>query len=68
MKWKVLSSAYLFKDLWFKVRRERCETPQGKIVDPYYVYDFPNWVTVVPVTEEGKIIMIKQYYALLIGS
>lgn len=61
MKWKVLSSEYLFKDLWFKVRRERCETPQGKIVDPYYVYDFPDWVSIVPITEDGKIIMVKQY-------
>ena len=61
MKWKTLSSEYLFKDRWFKVRREVCETPDGKIVDPYYVYDFSTWVGAVPVTEEGKIIMLKQY-------
>jgi ADP-ribose pyrophosphatase len=34
MKWKTLSSEYLFRDLWFKVRKERCETPDGRIVDP----------------------------------
>ena len=56
-----MSSEYLFKDRWFKVRREVCETPDGKIVDPYYVYDFSTWVGAVPVTEEGKIIMLKQY-------
>ena len=61
MKWKILSSEYLFRDLWFKVRKERCETPQGKIVDPYYVYEFPNWVTAVALTEDGKIIMEQQY-------
>lgn len=61
MKWKVLSSEYLFNDRWFKVRRERCETPGGKIVDPYYIYDFSTWVGALPVTEEGKIIMIRQY-------
>lgn len=61
MKWKTLSSEYLFNDRWFKVRREVCETPDGKIVDPYYVYDFSTWVGAVPVTEEGKIIMLKQY-------
>lgn len=61
MKWKTLSSEYLFKDLWFKVRREKCETPDGKIIDPYYVYEFPTWVGAVPVTADGKIIMIKQY-------
>lgn len=61
LKWKTLSSEYLFNDQWFKVRKEVCETPQGKIVDPYYVYDFPTWVGAVPVTEDGKIIMVRQY-------
>ncbi|HEX4877713.1 MAG TPA: NUDIX hydrolase [Chitinophagaceae bacterium] len=61
MKWKTLSSEYLFNDKWFKVRKEVCQTPQGKIVDPYYVYDFATWVGAFPVTEEGKIIMLKQY-------
>lgn len=61
MKWKTLSSEYLFNDRWFKVRKEVCETPGGKIVDPYYIYDFSTWVGAFPVTEEGKIIMLKQY-------
>jgi ADP-ribose pyrophosphatase len=61
MKWKILSSEYLFNDLWFKVRKDRCETPDGKIIDPYYVYEFPEWVTAVALTEDNKIIMEKQY-------
>lgn len=61
MKWKTLSSEYLFNDQWFKVRKEVCETPHGKIVDPYYVYEFSTWVGVLPITEEGKIIMVRQY-------
>lgn len=61
MKWKILSSEYLFSDLWFKVRKDICETPLGKIVDPYYVYEFPTWVTAVPITEDGKIVMVRQY-------
>lgn len=61
MKWKILSSEYIFRDLWFKVRRDKCESPSGKIIDPYYVYEFPEWVTALPVTEEGKIIMVRQY-------
>ena len=61
MKWKILSSEYLFRDIWFKVRKDKCETPQGKIVDPYYVYEFPDWVTAVALTEDGKVILEKQY-------
>lgn len=61
MKWKILSSEYLFKDLWFTVRKDRCETPMGKIIDPYYVYEFPTWVAAVPVREDGRIVMVRQY-------
>ena len=35
------------------------------MIDPYFVYEFPTWVTAVAVTQEGKIIMERQYrYAL----
>ncbi len=61
MNWKTLTSEYLFSDLWFKIRKDKCETPQGKIVDPYYVYEFPTWVAALALTEDNKIIMVRQY-------
>ena len=61
LKWKTLKSEYLFKDLWFTVRNDTCERPDGKIVSPYYVYEFPTWVTALAITEDGKVIMEKQY-------
>lgn len=61
MKWKTLSSEYLFYDRWFKVRKEKCESPSGKIIDPYYVYEFPEWVAALPITENGEVILIRQY-------
>jgi 8-oxo-dGTP pyrophosphatase MutT (NUDIX family) len=61
MEWKTLSSEYLFKDLWFTVRKDTCERPDGKIVSPYYIYEFPTWVTAVAITRDGKFIMEKQY-------
>ena len=61
MEWKRLKSDYLFNDLWFTVRRDTCIRPDGKLVDPYYVYEFPEWVTAVAITREGKFIFEKQY-------
>ncbi|HMU46269.1 MAG TPA: NUDIX hydrolase [Chitinophagaceae bacterium] len=61
LKWKILSSEYLFQDLWFKVRKDVCESPSGKIIDPYYVYEFPNWVTAFALTEDNKVILERQY-------
>ena len=61
MNWKKISSEYLFKDLWFTVRKDVCEKPDGKIVSPYYVYEFPSWVSAVALTEDNKVVMVRQY-------
>jgi ADP-ribose pyrophosphatase len=61
MNWKIISSEYLFKDLWFTVRKDVCETPQGKIINPYYVYEFPTWVSALAVTADNKVVMVRQY-------
>jgi len=61
MNWKTLSSTFLFKDNWLTLRADRCQRPDGKIIDPYYVYEFPDWVTAVAITKEQQIIMVRQY-------
>jgi ADP-ribose pyrophosphatase len=61
LKWKTLSSTYLFKETWFTIREDRCQSTEGKIIFPYYVYEFPTWVTAVALTEDGKIILERQY-------
>jgi len=61
LKWKIISSEYLFNDLWFKVRKDVCEASSGKIIDPYYVYEFPEWATAFALTEDNKVIMVRQY-------
>ena len=61
MNWKKLESKYLFRDNWLTLRADRCERPDGKVIDPYYVYEFPDWVTAVALTKENEIILIRQY-------
>lgn len=65
LSWKKISSEYISRDIWGTVRKDVCETSEGKIINPYFVYEFPTWVTAVAITEEGKIILERQYrYAL----
>lgn len=65
LRWKKISSEYISRDMWGTVRKDVCETTDGKIIDPYFVYEFPTWVSAVAVTVEGKIIIERQYrYAL----
>jgi 8-oxo-dGTP pyrophosphatase MutT (NUDIX family) len=61
LKWKVLDSSYLFKEHWFTVRKDKCERSDGKIIDPYYVFEFPEWVTALAVTADNKVLMVRQY-------
>lgn len=61
MKWKTLSSEYVYKVKWFTARKDRCEKPDGSIVDDYYVLEFPEWATALAITEDGKVLLVKQY-------
>jgi ADP-ribose pyrophosphatase len=61
LKWKTLSSEYVYKDNWLYARKDRCIRPDGKIVDPYYVLEYPEWVTGLALTKDEKVILIRQY-------
>jgi 8-oxo-dGTP pyrophosphatase MutT (NUDIX family) len=61
LKWKTLSSEYLFRDTWLKARADKCERPDGKIIYPYYVMEYPEWVTAVGLTKDEKVVLIHQY-------
>lgn len=61
MEWKIRNSTVLFNDLWFTVRKDSCERKDGTIVEPYYVYEFPTWVSAVALTEDGRFIFERQY-------
>ena len=59
--WKVLESEYLIRRPWLTVRRERLELPDGRIVPEYYVLEYPDWVNVIAITEDGNVILERQY-------
>jgi 8-oxo-dGTP pyrophosphatase MutT (NUDIX family) len=61
LDWKLLHSEYLYRDEWLTARKDRCITPAGKIVDPYYVLEYPGWVNALAIGEDGRAIMVRQY-------
>lgn len=61
LSWKTLASEYLYNETWFTIRKDTCLTPEGTLVSPYYVYEFPTWVTALALTEDGKVILERQY-------
>ncbi len=61
MKWAVLESKYLFNQPWLTVRQDRCELPDGRMMPAYYVLEYPAWVSVVALTSDNKMVLVKQY-------
>jgi 8-oxo-dGTP pyrophosphatase MutT (NUDIX family) len=61
LSWKILSSSYIHKGPWATMRVDKCEMPDGRIVDDYYVLEYPNWVNAIAITEDNKVLMVRQY-------
>ncbi len=61
MNWKILSSSYISQHQYFTARQDKCEMPDGQIVDPYFVVELPESVCAMAVTENNEVILAKQY-------
>jgi ADP-ribose pyrophosphatase YjhB (NUDIX family) len=59
--WRILQSWSVHRDRWIDVRADRCETPSGREIGPYYVLTYPDWVHVVALTDDGDIVLVEQY-------
>lgn len=61
LRWKTLQSEYLYRKDWLNIRVDTCEKPDGKIITPYYVYEFTDWVCAFAITKNQEVILERQY-------
>ncbi len=61
MEWKTLGSEYLIRRPWLTARRDTVELPTGTVNDEYYVLEYPNWINVIAVTDDGQMVFVRQY-------
>ena len=59
--WEEKSSEVIFEAGFMKLRKSVSVNPRNGHEGNYYVFSFPDWVTVVPFTKDDKIVMIRQY-------
>lgn len=60
LKWKELETAVVFKNAFLTLHRDRCLHPSlGE--HNFYVFDFRDWVNIVPITTDGQVVLVKQY-------
>ena len=60
-KWKTLSSTYIHKSKWATLRKDVCEMSDGRIVNDYYVLEYPSFANALAITEDKKVLMVRQY-------
>ncbi len=59
--WKKLDSTRIVTNRWINLRADSCELSNGSIIEPYFVIEEPEWVHVVPVLDDGRMVLVTQY-------
>ena len=59
-EWQVLKRSIAFSCPWYEIAHERIRLPTDHVID-YYSITIPPSVMVVPVTADGRIVLLRQY-------
>jgi ADP-ribose pyrophosphatase len=60
-EWEIIRSDELYSTPYFRFRRDTCALPDERVMSAYYVWEMVDWVNVVPLTDDGHIILVNQY-------
>lgn len=58
--WKRRSSRYLFESRWFNLRQDEVLLPSGEPIT-YTMVEHPGYSLVVPLLEDGRVILVRVY-------
>lgn len=61
MDWKILDSKYVYHDQWLKARADKCLLPDGRVMEPYYIIELPDWTNMIIITKDEKMVLVRQY-------
>jgi len=59
--WEILSTRQVIDTPYLRIRSEKIALPDGTILPDYYIIENRGWVGIVPITEDGRFIINKQY-------
>src|SRR6266516_3062235 len=60
-QWQVKDSVLVLDNRWARVRRDTCILPDGTETDDYYYWEGGDFAQVFAQTQEGEVILVKQY-------
>ena len=59
--WRVLRSHYALRDRWIAVRSDTVQMPNGQVLDPFYILEYPDYINVVALTPDQQVVLIREY-------
>lgn len=59
--WEILDSEYVVRRPWLTARKDKVRMPNGVVNDEHWVMEYPDWVNVIAITKDGKMVMEYQY-------
>jgi 8-oxo-dGTP pyrophosphatase MutT (NUDIX family) len=60
-RWKLLEKDYIFNRRWLKIQTRRYYLPTRRREADFYLFEYSPWVSILPITPSGDIILIRQY-------
>lgn len=60
-RWRTLDSEPLGDYSVFRLRRDHNESQLSGVSRDFYVLEAPAWINIIPLTPEGKVVLIRQY-------
>jgi 8-oxo-dGTP pyrophosphatase MutT (NUDIX family) len=59
--WTVLGSRLLIEDRFIRLRADRLRNAAGDELPPWYVLDYPDWAVVVALTDDDRLVLVRQW-------
>ncbi|MDO3433402.1 NUDIX hydrolase [Rhizobium sp. CBN3] len=59
--WSVTASRITYEDRWIRLRSDDCVTADGIVVAPFHVLDYPDWINVIPLMPDGRVLLTREY-------
>ena len=59
--WRLLSRRAVVRNRHLDLDAEAVETREGAVLDPYWVMTYPDWVLVVALTPDDRMVLVRQW-------
>ena len=59
--WDKVSSKFLIENKIFKLREDKVISPKKESEHSVWVMDSPDWINIIPITENNEVILVNQH-------